>query len=166
MKSYFIIFFLLFLYGCNDNVKPEKHITVTKVRDIDKIKLIDLDGKAISFTQYKGKTVFLNFWGTWCKPCIREMPWIEKAQIALSEENIIFLMASSESVEDIKQFSKDVGFKLNYVRIENSEEMNIEALPVTHIYDAKGDLAFSESGMRKWDDKNNIDMILKIANQK
>jgi len=163
-SSAVIIAFLIGVTACNDGTQKKPRSSAKYVREIDKIKLTDLNGKGIYIKE--GKTIFINFWATWCKPCIREMPSIEKAQNIVSNKNIIFLMASNESIDDIKKFSNDVGYKLNYVRIENSEEMNIEALPVTNIYNAKGKLVFSEAGMRKWDDKNNIDLILKIANQK
>ncbi len=73
-------------------------------------------------------------------------------------------MASDESSEQIKDFSNTHDYKFNYVRIENSEEMNVQALPTTFIYNNNGKLVFSETGFRKWNDKNNIDLILKIAN--
>ncbi|MBK7651800.1 MAG: redoxin domain-containing protein [Flammeovirgaceae bacterium] len=41
---------------------------------LEDISLTDLSGKAIDLSQYKGKTVFINFWATWCRPCLQEMP--------------------------------------------------------------------------------------------
>lgn len=40
--------------------------------------LTDLEGQTHRLSDYEGKVVMLNFWGTWCKPCVREMPAIEK----------------------------------------------------------------------------------------
>lgn len=133
--------------------------------EIDKIKLKDLNGQSINLVKYKGKTIFLNFWATWCKPCMKEMPSIEKAQNILLDDDVVFLLASGESIEEIDAFRKVHNYKFNYVRIENSEELNIQTLPVTFIFNAEGILVFSETGYRKWDEKNNIDMIRKTANK-
>ena len=74
-------------------------------------------------------------------------------------------MASGESLEQIQQFNTGNAYKFNYVRIENIEEMDVQALPTTFIFDRKGDLVFSEMGYRNWAEKNNIDLINKIANE-
>ncbi|HEV8081228.1 MAG TPA: TlpA disulfide reductase family protein [Chitinophagaceae bacterium] len=164
MRTHFAVIILILLIGCNDSLKEKSVPTSQLMREIDKIRLTDLQGHAVSINQYKGKTIFINFWATWCKPCIQEMPSIKEAQHILQKENIIFLMASDESTEQIKDFSNTHEYKFNYVRIENSEEMNVQALPTTFIYNNNGKLVFSETGSRKWNDKNNIDLILKIAN--
>ena len=39
--------------------------------------VLDLEDQPVSFSKFKGKTVFLNFWATWCGPCVREMPSID-----------------------------------------------------------------------------------------
>jgi thioredoxin-related protein len=93
------------------------------------------------------------------------MPSIKEAQNILQNEKIIFLMASGESADQIKEFSITHEYRFNYVIIENSEEMNVQALPTTFIFNKEGNLVFSETGYRKWDEKNNIDLILKIANE-
>jgi thioredoxin-related protein len=93
------------------------------------------------------------------------MPSIKEAQNILQNEKIIFLMASGESADQIKEFSITHEYKFKYVRIENSEEMNVQALPTTFIFNKDGNLVFSETGYRKWDEKNNIDLILKIAKE-
>ena len=159
------IAFLIGITGCNDAVKTEPDSSAQVIREIDKIKLSNFEGKVISLKQFEGKTIFINFWATWCKPCVKEMPSIKEAQNILKNEEVIFLMASSESAAQIEEFKKNHEYSFDYVRIENSEEMNVQTLPVTFIFNSKGNLVFSEAGLRKWDDKNNIDMILKIVKE-
>ncbi len=157
------IAFLIGITGCNNAPKKKPGFSAQLIREIDKIRLTGLNGQAIPLKQYQGKTVFINFWATWCKPCIQEMPSINDAQNILQNEKIVFLLASNENAEQIEEFSHANKFNFNYVRIQNSEEMNVQALPTTFIFNREGNLVFSETGSRTWDEKNNIDLILKIA---
>ena len=162
-----ICFVLLFgLLGCNGESKDKTIPVIRQDREFDKVKLTDLKRRPIELKQYEGKTVFINFWATWCKPCIEEMPSIEKVQNILKNEDLVFFLASGESAEEIDAFRNAHDYKFNYARIENSEELGIQVLPTTFIFNPEGKLVFSDAGNRKWDDKNNIDMILKIANKK
>ena len=77
---------------------------------------------------------------------------------------MVFLLASAETIEEIDAFRKLHSYPFNYVQIQNSEELGIEGLPTTFIFNKEGKLVFSESGYRKWDEKSNIDTILKIIN--
>lgn len=154
---------LLFI-SCKE-VNKDKRVTILPDTTFEKIKLADLKSNSFSLKQYAGKTIFLNFWATWCKPCIAEMPTIEKARNILNKEEIVFLIASSETIEEIEAFRKTHDFNFNYCQIQNSEELGFQALPTTYIFNAEGNLVFSESGYRKWNEKNNIDMILKIVNK-
>lgn len=153
------------LAGCYQNVKEETDPSEI-VREFDKIKLSDLNGQPVSLKQYAGKTIFLNFWATWCKPCIKEMPSIQDALDSLQDQHIVFLLASDESAEQIKQFGSSHDYKFNYLRIENPEELNVQTLPTTFIFNSKGDKVFMESGARQWNEKNFIDTLLKIVNHK
>lgn len=160
---------LLFLIGisaCKDASKEKPDAVESLQTTIDKVKLISFTGQSIDMKQYKGKAVFINFWATWCKPCLEEMPSIAKAQRILENENVTFLMVSAESIEEIEMFRTNHDYKFNYARVENSEELNILALPTTFIFNPHGELIFSEMGSRKWDGKTNIDLILKIAKPK
>ncbi len=152
------------LFACNAGDKPQT-ITYKVKDDLKKISLTDMDQQPIELEKYKGKTIFINFWATWCKPCIKEMPSIANAQNILLDEKIVFLLASNESTEQIEDFRISHDYKFNYARIENSEELNIQALPTTFIFNPEGTLVFSEAGDRKWDDSTNINMLLKIINQ-
>ena len=161
--------FLITLFGfvsCNDSAKTEKSPEKDKEKTALELKLHDLNDQPIDLKQYKGKTVFINFWATWCKPCLLEMPSIKTAQDVLSKEGVIFLLASNEMYDQITEFKKDNNYDFNYLRITNLEELNVNALPTTYIFNPKRELVFSESGYRKWDDPSNIEMIKKINNQK
>ena len=130
---------LLFgLLSCNEGNKDKVVSIIEKDRPIDKIRLKDLDGTPINLEKYQGETVFINFWATWCKPCLQEMPSIEKAQQFLQNENVVFLLASAETIEEIGTFRKLNTYPFNYVQIQNSEELSIDGLPTTFIFDKEG----------------------------
>jgi thiol-disulfide isomerase/thioredoxin len=150
---------LLGFSACQSGDKDTTDIAVKNNRAISRLKLVNLSGQSIDLSQYKGKTVFVNFWATWCKPCVEEMASIEKAQFQLQKNLVVFLLASNEAFSEISQFSANSGYKLNFVRIDNFEEQDIQALPTTFIFDSFGNLIFSESGMRKWDEPGNIQLI-------
>ena len=108
---------------------------------------------------FKNKTVFINFWATWCKPCIQEMPTIAKAQEVLKDKNVVFLFPSNESVDLIEGFKERKSFDFNYVQSKNLEALNIVALPTTFIFNPKGELIFSEAGFRDWSTEENLALI-------
>ena len=152
-------------WACHQTDKPRPVSNATKLTETAKIRLTDLTGQPKPLENYKGKTVFINFWATWCKPCLEEMPSIEKAQAMMNDKAIIFLLASSEGIEDIKEFSKNHNYQFMYMHLENGETLNLQALPTTFIIDPKGNLVFSEMGFRHWDETSNINLIKKINQQ-
>ncbi|MCB0493863.1 MAG: TlpA family protein disulfide reductase [Cyclobacteriaceae bacterium] len=127
--------------------------------ELDKIELQTLDGMPINMDDFKNKTIFINFWATWCKPCIQEMPTIAKAQELLKDKNVVFLFPSNESVDLIEGFKERKSFDFNYVQIQNMEALNIMALPTTYIFNPKGELIFSEAGFRDWSTEENLALI-------
>jgi len=162
-----ICYLLLFiLVACKSNKTSEQVSPANEIISIEKIKLKDLNGGVVDWEKYRGRTLVINFWATWCKPCIREMPSIQRAQDILEKENVIFLFASDESTGEIEEFKAGYNYNFNYVRAENLQELNIMALPTTFIFNPEGKLVFSEMGARKWDDKDNIDLILSINKTK
>jgi thiol-disulfide isomerase/thioredoxin len=165
------ILFLILTYACKnttktkDERKDQKEISQQKI-SIEQIHLTDLEDQLIEMEKYKGKTIFINFWATWCKPCREEMPSIQNAMKILKDENVEFLFASDESTEQIEEFKAAYNYSFNYVKVENLSELNIMGLPTTFIFNTKSELIFSEMGYRKWDDKANIDLILNKADLK
>ncbi len=154
---------LLALLSCNEKGKNNKtKETVTEVKEkseLDKVKLTELDGTPIDLNQYKGKTIFLNFWATWCKPCIQEMPSIANAMKKVNKDEVVFLFASTEEADEIKSFRERMPFPFHYVKVNNFETLDIMTIPTTFIFNSKGKRVFNEMGYRKWDSKQNISII-------
>lgn len=157
---------LILIFSCNDEKETAPVLSDQADFNTSMIRLTGLNGQSVNMDQYKGKTFFVNFWATWCKPCLQEMPSIQSAKEILKDEDIVFLFASDETVEQIEGFRTSHDYDFNYVRAENMEELNIMALPTTFIFDKNGKLVFNEMGYRKWDEKTNIDLILNIAKSK
>jgi thiol-disulfide isomerase/thioredoxin len=155
-----LIFTLLIVMSCTP-AKERKEGTVA----LENIELTTLNGEKINLADQQGKTVFINFWATWCRPCIQEMPSIAALQIQLAGKNIEFFFASDEEVDKIEKFMESRKMTLNFVRIENPESLGIQALPTTFIFDGEGNMIFSEVGLRKWDDPATIEMVTKLINE-
>lgn len=160
-KLFFIVFMII---GCNDAQNKQSVAGTAASVKPGNIKLTDLKGDSIDLVKHKGKVVFINFWATWCKPCVEEIPTIKKAIGILNNDRIEFFFASDETTEQIESFEKQHNYNLNYVKAGNLEELGITVLPTTFIFDSGGKQVFSEMGYRKWDDKTNLDLLSKIAN--
>lgn len=159
IRSLFFIFCIA-MVGCSSQKTGEQPAILAS-----QIKLTDLEGKDVELAKFEGKTIFVNFWATWCRPCIQEMPSIAALQKQLTDKNIEFFFASDEEVDRIQKFIESRKMTLNFVRVENPESLGIQALPTTFIFDGEGNLVFSEIGFRKWDEPATVDMVTKLINE-
>lgn len=169
MKLRFIILsscFLLFM-GCKETPKEAVQIEATVVAAVEKTDpkstFEDLEGNPIELTDYKGKKVLLNFWATWCRPCIEEMPALLKAEAALKNDNYVFLLASDQSVEKIKTFKDKKGFDFKYLKFNGAmADFKVNALPATFIYNEEGIMQSRIDGATEWDAPSMIDTLKAI----
>ena len=156
-----IISLLIFtgLIGCqNSSDKQAEQKLPEKL--VDRIQLVDLEGETISLEKLKGKTIFLNYWATWCRPCLAEMPDIDKAAKILGEENFIFLAASDEEIDKIKKFTTKFSYAFQFVHSKTSVfDLDIMALPTTLVINSKGELVYNEVGARDWSNAKELESL-------
>ena len=118
------------------------------------LKLIDRDGNITSLEALKGKVIFMNFWATWCPPCIAEMPSINKLHEEMGDEVAFVMLSFDQDFESAKAFDKRKGYNLPiYAPASNMPAMyNSTALPTTYVIDAQGNLALTHKGMADYND--------------
>lgn len=129
--------------------------------------LVDQFGNTHTLSDYKGKTVFLNFWATWCPPCKAEMPDIQALYEEYGEnsEDVIILGIASPNVgregstEDIKAFLSENNYTYPVVMDEDgmmAYAYGISSLPTTYMIDSNGNLFGRVSGQLTKDIMKNI----------
>lgn len=126
--------------------------------------LLNQDDKPISLADYHGKVVFLNFWATWCSPCQREMPEIQKlSEKYQNSEDIAILtvvMPGGQEMDaaGIKKFLKEKGFTMPVIFDDGrlSSSFQITSLPTTYMFDRDGNVYGSVVGQLSSDMMENI----------
>lgn len=117
--------------------------------------LLDAEDGAHSLADYKGKWVVLNFWATWCAPCRREMPSLERLQAAMPDLAVVPVATGRNAVEGIKRFFEEAGVKtLPILRDPQSElarAIGVMGLPVTVILNPEGQEVARLIGDAEWD---------------
>uniref|UniRef100_UPI004048F4AF TlpA family protein disulfide reductase n=1 Tax=Gelidibacter sp. TaxID=2018083 RepID=UPI004048F4AF len=113
--------------------------------------LLDETGETFNFEDAKGKVVVINFWATWCPPCIAEMPSLEKLYNAYNED-VVFLFVSDEKHEVISKFKQkhNYQFKVYSALTAYPEVFNVSSIPRTLVIDKNGNIIIDKTGAANW----------------
>ncbi len=129
--------------------------------------LPDLEGKEVSFSEYKGKVVFLNFWATWCEPCKEEMPSMQILYDTFKGRSFVVVAVSVDKAKPdvVKKFVSE--YKLTFPILHDKrgkvkEKYKTTGVPETFIIDQNGVIAEKVWGSRNWDDPYAIRTILSL----
>lgn len=115
---------------------------------------LDLSGKPGHLSDFRGKVVVLNFWATWCKPCIEETPALNKLQAYIdSRGGVVLGVSVDEDSEAYGRFLKDqkVVFAADHASWEIAHEYGSFMVPETYIIDRQGRIARKIIGPQQWD---------------
>lgn len=117
----------------------------------------DPDGKPITLDAFKGKTILVNLWATWCGPCKLEMPSLDRLQAALGSDKfeVVAISLDKDGKEKAKKFFTDTKIShLNfYIDPTGREAFNLKpvGLPTTYLVDAQGLEIGRLAGPAEWD---------------
>ena len=115
--------------------------------------LIDKEGRRVPFSDFKEEVVFVNFWATWCPPCIAEMPDIQSLYEEMEGEGVKFIMISlDDEFQKAKNFvdKKDFTFPVYQLASPLPEVYESSAIPTTYVISPEGKIVVSRSGMAKY----------------
>ncbi|QRM87724.1 redoxin family protein [Lacinutrix sp. WUR7] len=125
--------------------------------------LQDVKGNTVNFKDFKGKVVLINFWATWCPPCIAEMPNLQKLQDAYKDK-VVFLFVSNEKKEVVNAFLFKNKYSFNvFTPTSESSEFNISSIPRTFLINKEGKIIIDKEGAANWNSetvRETIDELL------
>lgn len=161
-------FFTLLFASCSDNQKEQKDVTVNDQQNttdsnmasanvlLPSFSIQDINGDVVNLQSLKGKKLFVNLWASWCGPCKREIPSIEKLSQSVDNSKVQFLLISlDDRFEFAKKYFSSKGYKLPiYYPTENPPALfNVQGIPATFIFNENGELIKRVDGSENYDTK-------------
>jgi len=125
-----------------------------------------LDSGGINFSQSKGKVVIVNFWATWCPPCVAEMPSFQRLYNEYGNQ-VHFYFVTSEEPEKVRRFLQkhSYSFPVYLQQYEAPNQLQSPVLPTTYVISRNGEIAISETGVADWNSKKTRDLIVRLLSE-
>lgn len=133
-----------------------------------KLKLLNMDGQEVNLEKLRGQVVLVNFWATWCPPCRREMPSLQRLWQKLGKSGLqIVAVNVGEDADTVLAFmgTLDEPSTFPIVFDKNSAVMRawpLKGLPTTFIVDRKGRIIYRAIGGREFDGPKNIRFMTEL----
>ncbi len=121
---------------------------------------VNLAGKTVKLTDFRGSVVVLNFWATWCVPCLEEMPALDRLGKAMTGRKFrVLALDLQETPDKVQEFSKTHRFGFDVLLDpagEISSHYGVSRIPVTYILDQRGNIVWRAIGPRAWDSEMSV----------
>jgi thiol-disulfide isomerase/thioredoxin len=134
-------------------------------RSLPELRFTDESGKPMTLADFRGKTVLLNIWATWCPPCRKEMPSLDRLQAELGgpDFEVVALSIDHEGVGVVKSFYQQLGLRALriYVDAESAatSQLGVVGVPTTLLIDREGRELGRKSGPAEWDSPAVVELI-------
>lgn len=170
IKPMSVVLLLIPLSLVADWQQPELSHNLTPLKNqvvASDFELENMDEETKSLSDYRGQVVLLNFWATWCPPCIREMPSMERLHQEIKAKDFkVIALNQMEEVDDVFAFTGqlevDPTFEILFDKTSQvSQEYAVKGLPTTYLIDKKGNIRYRAVGGREF----NHPEVIKIINQ-
>lgn len=133
------------------------------------LKLPNHTGGSVSLADLKGQVVLLNFWASWCPPCLHEMPSMTRLKTQFSDHNFEILAVNlAEQAQDFEPFLKanPVNFPvLLDPQGQAIKDWRIMAYPTTYLIDKQGQIRYALFGGTEWDQPHHVERIQQLLNE-
>ncbi len=130
------------------------------------LKLVDAYGKTHDLTDYKGRVVLVNFWATWCTPCIREMPSMQRLKNLLSQQPFAILAVNmGETEQEVVAFLEKWQLNLDVLMDKEGktlEEWRVYVFPTTFVVGPDGKMHYGLRGVIEWDSSDTVEKIKEL----
>ena len=145
-------------------IQPSQQANAGSLSENDYLwQLYDINGNPHALAEYKGKVIFINFWATWCGPCLGEMPEIQKFyDIYKNNPNVQFLIISNQPSNEISAFIKKTNYTFPVFQASGTPAiLATNTIPTSYLIDKNGKIIFKKTGVANWSGKK----MQKIINE-
>jgi len=113
--------------------------------------LVDAKGNDFNFMDAKGKVILVNFWATWCPPCVAEMPSLQGLYDDYNDK-VVFMFVAQDKVEKVSAFIAKKGYTLPvyYSKTEAPSVLTSKTIPTTYVINKEGKIIIAETGVADW----------------
>ena len=122
------------------------------------------EGEKVRFDEFRGKTVFINFWATWCAPCIAEMPDIQGLYDKVGDKVEFVMISVDAQPEKTWNFAENKGFTFPVYRRASliPAVYEREVIPTTFVLSPDGKIVAERHGMAKYDSDDFREFLLAL----
>jgi thiol-disulfide isomerase/thioredoxin len=128
------------------------------------ISLVDLAGNTVSLSEFAGRLVLINLWATWCEPCLREMPSLERMQSRLGDKiTVVAISEDRGGSKTVEPFINKLGLKLFKTYLDPKSDagraFKVAGLPTSFLIDREGRVLGRVEGAADWDSPKLLEVL-------
>lgn len=134
-------------------------------RDVPEIRFMDAEERALTLADFRGKVILLNMWATWCVPCRKEMPALDRLQAQLGGNNFLVLPLSIDrgGLPAVKRFYDELGLQKLGIYVDGSgagsRALGVPGIPTTLLIDRDGREVARKMGAAEWDGPEMVSLV-------
>ena len=134
-------------------------------RPVSEVRFTDGEGRDLSLDRFRGKVVLLNLWATWCAPCRREMPALDRLQARLGGDDfeVLALAVDRGGAAKVKEFLDELGIERLGLYVDSTTRalraLGAYGLPTTLLIDRDGNEVLRVIGATEWDGAEIVDLV-------
>jgi thiol-disulfide isomerase/thioredoxin len=125
--------------------------------------LKQLNGEGVNFSESEGKVAIVNFWATWCPPCVAEMPSFQKLYESYGER-VDFYFVTSEKPEKVEAFmnKNDYTLPIFFQTYQAPKQLESSVLPTSYLISKSAEIIIDEEGAADWNSAKIRDLLDKL----
>lgn len=154
------------LFAPDTSIEHRKATETEQTPGLAGIKFKDASGKELDLGDLKGKVIFLNFWATWCPPCLAEMPSVNKLYEQFkTDAEVVFIMVDADSdFPKAKKYMDRKGYQMPVYAVASRipQQLFAGSLPTTVVLDKHGRISYHEVGAADYANKKFVDFIKQL----
>ena len=163
----FLIIFIFLLSNSFANEVPDiKNLIINKeYKKYDSLTFLDVENQKLNLESYKGNLIILNFWASWCAPCKKEMPSLDKLMNndRLNNLKIFPINVGKDNLKKSETFFKDLNIKNLKIYFDSpstlAKKLSLRGIPTSIIFNKEGEEFARIIGSINFEDKKFIDWL-------